>query len=345
MARGLQQGPPGASSAAPGGLASLLRVRNAALRCHELRMNEDVAREVLLDCARGDEECRTLLALDAQLGFADAEAAAARVRADLDLLARDESDSAELEVSADVAARTPGAQRYVHLLTELYRQHNPDKVDGLPELMRKYEGKEPELYRKVCEKYEVRNEDYPVAVFHTSAGTFEVEIYLNRVPVTASNFIDLARGGFYDGIHFHRVVPGVISQFGCPHARDPQCSKAGTGGPPDGTFRNLKTGAVERRCGGGNIRDEHCSRDSNRTGTLSMANGGAPDSGGSQFFINMRHNPTLDWFTDGRSKHPVFGKVVKGLDVCRRINCAAAVNERPVDPVRVHSVSVHNMPP
>ena len=85
--------------------------------------------------------------------------------------------------------------------------------------MQKYEGKEAELYRKVCDKYSVPNADYPVAVFNTTEGVFKTEIYLDRVPLTASNFIDLAQSGFYNGVHFHRVIP-ALNEFGslaCGH--------------------------------------------------------------------------------------------------------------------------------
>ena len=105
------------------------------------------------------------------------------------------------------------------------------------------------------------------------------------MPITASNFIDLAQSGFYNGIHFHRVIPGFMDQFGCPYAKDPTSRRAGTGGPPDGTFKNLVTGATETRSNGGNIKDENIDRTSNKPGTLSMANTGQPNSGGSQFFL------------------------------------------------------------
>merc|ERR1712048_971374 len=159
----------------------------------------------------------------------------------------------------------------------------------------------------------------PTAVFDTWEGKFEAEIYLDRVPITASNFIDLCESGFYEGIHFHRVIPGFMNQFGCPHAKDPKSRRAGTGGPKDGSFTNLKTGAKERRFNGGNIKDENISRDSNKPGTLSMANTGAPNTGGSQFFINVAHNDFLDWFSPGESKHPVFGKITSGMDVVTAI--------------------------
>merc|ERR1712224_446263 len=140
-------------------------------------------------------------------------------------------------------------------------------------------------------------------------GTMKCEIFLDRVPITASNFIDLANTGFYEGIHFHRVIPGFMDQFGCPFAKDPKARNAGTGGPPDGQFKNLKTGAMEPRRNGGNIQDELISRDSNEPGTLSMANTGQANTGGSQFFLNVVHNDFLDWFSPGESKHPVFGKL------------------------------------
>merc|ERR1719298_306787 len=111
-----------------------------------------------------------------------------------------------------------------------------------------------------------------------------------------------------------------MAQFGCPYAKDPKSRRAGTGGPPDGTFKNLKTGGNETRSNGGNIQDENISKDSNEPGTLSMANTGRPNSGGSQFFINVANNNNLDWFTPGPSKHPVFGKVISGMDVCTAIS-------------------------
>ena len=101
-----------------------------------------------------------------------------------------------------------------------------------------------------------------------------------------------------------------MDQFGCPKSKNPKAPDAGTGGPPDGTFKNLVTGATENRSNGGNIKDEHPAnaKFSNEPGTLSMANTGAPNSGGSQFFMNVVHNDFLDFFSPGESKHPVFGK-------------------------------------
>merc|ERR1712039_174649 len=127
---------------------------------------------------------------------------------------------------------------------------------------------------------------------------------------------------------------------GCPKARNASARDAGTGGPPDGTFQNLKTGATERRSNGGNIKDEHTSRDSNEPGTLSMANSGRPNSGGSQLFINVAHNDFLDWFSPGESKHPVFGKVTKGYELLVEITKVKTRNDNPLTPIMMNSIEI-----
>merc|ERR1711920_747760 len=106
---------------------------------------------------------------------------------------------------------------------------------------------------------------------------------------------------------------------------------AGTGGPPDGTFKNLKTGTTEKRTGGGNIEDENISKDTNAIGTLSMANTGRPNSGGSQFFINVANNKNLDWFSGGPSKHPVFAKITK----------VRTRDDNPVVPIKMNSIAIN----
>lgn len=57
----------------------------------------------------------------------------------------------------------------------------------------------------------------------------EAELFMDKMPVTASNFVDLANSGYYDGLHFHRVIDGFMLQFGCPHSSDPKSRRAGTG--------------------------------------------------------------------------------------------------------------------
>mmetsp|Transcript_14381 Transcript_14381/g.37264 ORF Transcript_14381/g.37264 Transcript_14381/m.37264 type:complete len:187 (+) Transcript_14381:81-641(+) len=182
----------------------------------------------------------------------------------------------------------------------------------------------------------------PIAKFETSAGTFEAELYLDQMPITVSNFIDLANSGFYNGVHFHRVIKGFMLQFGCPYAKEAKSRRAGTGGPDENTtYKNLKTGDTIQRDGGGNIPDEHTLKASNEPGTLSMANTGAKNSGGSQFFVNTVHNDFLDWFSPGESKHPVFGKVTSGMDVVKAIEATPTdSNDNPRTPVKMISVTV-----
>ena len=166
----------------------------------------------------------------------------------------------------------------------------------------------------------------PTATLETSLGKIGVELYLDLMPITAGNFIKLAKSGFYDGLHFHRVIDGFMLQFGCPHSRDPKSPRAGTGDGPDGL-----------------LRDEHPpnARLSNEPGTLSMANTGSPNSGSCQFFINTVHNSYLDWFAPGDSKHPVFGRVTSGMDVVQKIeHVKTDGDDRPLTPVQMKRVRV-----
>ena len=128
----------------------------------------------------------------------------------------------------------------------------------------------------------------------TNLGDIVIKLY-DDMPVTAGNFEKLVSEGFYDGIIFHRVIRSFMVQAGCPNG-------TGTGGP------------------GYNIKDEFVKGHSNLRGTISMANTGMPDTGGSQFFINLVDNTYLDWDNPQTpSKHPVFGEVVEGMDVVDKI--------------------------
>ena len=181
----------------------------------------------------------------------------------------------------------------------------------------------------------------PIAVFDTSMGTFEAEIFMDKMPITASNFVDLCNTGHYDGLHFHRVIDGFMLQFGCPLSSDPQSARAGTGGPKGGSSFECD-GKTITRDAGGNIPDELIDKTSNEPGTLSMANTGQPNSGGSQFFVNTVHNSFLDWFDKSTpSQHPVFGKVVSGMDVVNAIG-KTKTNPRdaPVTPVKMNSLKI-----
>jgi len=188
-------------------------------------------------------------------------------------------------------------------------------------------------------------------IFNTSMGTVTAELFLREMPLTASNFIDLANTGFYDGIHFHRVIPDFMAQFGCPLAKDPYSNRAGTGGPTPGSqFRNMATGAVVTRMddgqGGGTIQDEFTVKIGNERGTLSMANTGQPNTGGSQFFMNVVNNSSLDWFDNSSpSQHPVFGVIVSGMEVVDAITRVPARDDAPITPIKMLSVRVEQAAP
>ena len=181
----------------------------------------------------------------------------------------------------------------------------------------------------------------PEVTFTTSLGAFKAELYADQMPVTVANFVDLANSGFYDGLTFHRVISGFMLQFGCPHSKDPASARAGTGGPPAGSEFFTPAGeTIARR--GGCIPDELTAKLSNEPGTLSMANTGQPNSGGSQIFINTKHNSFLDYFDNSSpSKHPVFGTVVEGEDIVYAIEkTKTGPGDKPVDPVVVSTIEI-----
>jgi len=140
-------------------------------------------------------------------------------------------------------------------------------------------------------------------LLQTTMGDITIELY-SDMPVTAGNFEKLVKQGYYDGVIFHRVMAGFMIQGGDP-------TGTGAGGP------------------GYTILDEFTDSNNNSRGTIAMANAG-PNTGGSQFFINVVDNNFLD------SKHPVFGKVVVGMDVVDRIvNTRTDQNDRPLQEVKI----------
>jgi peptidylprolyl isomerase len=122
----------------------------------------------------------------------------------------------------------------------------------------------------------------------TNYGRIVLLMYAD-MPITTGNFVKLVNDGFYDGVIFHRIIPNFMIQGGDPLGN-------GMGGP------------------GYTIKDEftHAGGNRNKIGTISMANAG-PNTGGSQFFINLVDNSFLD------SKHPAFGEVIEGMDVVNKI--------------------------
>ena len=150
----------------------------------------------------------------------------------------------------------------------------------------------------------------PVVTLKTSFGDVRLEIFEDKAPKTAANFLKLVREGFYNGLTFHRVIPGFMIQGGCPDGD-------GTGGP------------------GYSIPDEfHPLLRHTSPGIVSMANAG-PNTGGSQFFITVAATPWLD------GKHAIFGKVVGGQDVVDRIVASPRDrSDRPTSTVRIETATV-----
>ena len=149
-----------------------------------------------------------------------------------------------------------------------------------------------------------------IAVFETNKGTFEIELFTEKAPITTKNFIDLVNKKFYDGLIFHRVIADFMIQGGDPDGD-------GTGGP------------------GYEIKDEfHKDLKHNSAGILSMANAG-PNTGGSQFFITLIPTPWLD------GKHSVFGKVTKGMNIVNEIGKVQVdSNDKPVEDVVINKITI-----
>lgn len=132
----------------------------------------------------------------------------------------------------------------------------------------------------------------PIVIFKTSKGEITIEVFEDKVPLTAGNFLEYVRSGFYDGTIFHRVIPGFVVQGG--------------GFAPG--MQQKKTRAP--------IVNEASKAPSNARGTLSMARTSVPDSATSQFFINLVDNKNLDYRGPGPGAgYCVFGRVIEGLDV------------------------------
>ena len=132
-----------------------------------------------------------------------------------------------------------------------------------------------------------------------------------------------------------------MCQFGCPNSADPKSPRAGTGGPPPGSTYTTPDGKTITR-DGGNIPDELLAEISNLPMTISMANTGQPNSGGSQIFINTKHNAFLDYFdASSPSKHPVFGKVIEGDDIVTAIEkTKTGPGDRPIESVVVSTIEI-----
>jgi len=155
----------------------------------------------------------------------------------------------------------------------------------------------------------------PVAIIETNKGTIKAELFHDKAPITVDNFVTLAKKGYYNGVIFHRVIDGFMLQGGDP-------TGTGRGGP------------------GYNIKDEfHPALRHIGEGIFSMANTGQPNTGGSQFFVTLADTTSLN------DKHSVFGRVIEGIEVVRKIGKVQTDSEdRPLQEVRMERVSIMETP-
>jgi peptidylprolyl isomerase len=148
-----------------------------------------------------------------------------------------------------------------------------------------------------------------IVLLETNYGNIKIEL-ASDMPITSGNFETLVNKGVYNGVIFHRVIDGFMIQ----------------GGDPTGT------GYGDPRIP--KIKDEFTNNNRNDRGTISMANAG-PNTGSSQFFINLVNNNFLD------TKHPVFGKVVEGMDVVDKIaKVAVNSNDKPLQDVKIIKATI-----
>lgn len=156
----------------------------------------------------------------------------------------------------------------------------------------------------------------PIVTIEMENGDFiKAELYPEIAPNTVNNFISLIKQGFYDGIIFHRVIPGFVIQAGCPEG-------IGTGGPGYRIKGEFTSNGFEN-----NLRHEK--------GVLSMARTAAPDSAGSQFFIMVDRAPHLD------GDYAAFGKVIEGMETVEKIvNTKRDFRDKPLVDQRMKSVTV-----
>jgi peptidyl-prolyl cis-trans isomerase B (cyclophilin B) len=150
----------------------------------------------------------------------------------------------------------------------------------------------------------------PIVKFITSKGDITMEVFADRTPVTAANFLDYVTSGFYDGTIFHRVIPGFVAQGG--------------GFVPGMDQKKTKAPIVNEAAKG----------PSNSRGTLSMARTPHPDSATSQFFINFVDNKSLDYRGPGPGAgYCVFAKVTEGMDIVDSMAQVATGRRPPHDDV------------
>ncbi len=155
------------------------------------------------------------------------------------------------------------------------------------------------------------------AVFTTSQGEIEVELYGTDAPIHVGNFVELVRKGFYDGTKFHRYEPGFVVQGGDPQTKDME---------PDQVKSEVESGMTSLGTGGPGYQikgefDPAQNPNKHVEGALGMARSQNPDSAGSQFYFTLAATPFLD------GQYTVFGKVTKGLDVVKKLRVGDTIEK------------------
>ena len=154
-----------------------------------------------------------------------------------------------------------------------------------------------------------------VTITMENGDVMKAELYPEIAPNTVNNFISLVNKGFYNGLIFHRVIPGFMIQGGCPNGN-------GMGGPGYGIKGEFSQNGIKNDL-------------KHTPGVLSMARSMMPNSAGSQFFIMHKNSPHLD------GAYAAFGKVTEGLDVVDKIACVQTdYNDRPMTPQKISSITV-----
>jgi cyclophilin family peptidyl-prolyl cis-trans isomerase len=162
---------------------------------------------------------------------------------------------------------------------------------------------------------------HPMVVFSTTMGDITVELYPDKAPITVKNFLEYVKAGYYDGTTFHRVIPGFMIQ----------------GGGLTADMRDKREGQRPP------IKNEASNGLKNDTGTLAMARTSAPDSATSQFFINLKDNGFLNKEeSPDKVGYAVFGKVVKGMDVVKKIEGVKTAMKGPHRDVPVEAVTIQS---
>ncbi len=161
------------------------------------------------------------------------------------------------------------------------------------------------------------------ATLVTPNGTMQVELYQAQAPKTVSNFVNLVRSGFYSNLVWHRIVKGFVIQTGDPNTRNGGGDRStwGTGGSSQTVLLEIDSTLH------------------NNVGYLGMARSSDPNSGSSQFYINLANNNSLD------GQYTVFGKVISGMDSAFAIgNAPVNAQSQPIDPVYLTSVTISSSP-